>query len=142
MTPYISCPRDHMHPVLLLTLLFDAFPVILHTFPRIEPSCRLHTFPCYSISYSELYFLTTETMPSRLCGTSTLPGIVYFMDKSKIMAIMLLFNHSVVSDSLRPQDSQHARPPCPSPTPGVHSDSRPSSPSSHVILCLPLLLLP
>ena len=34
---------------------------------------------------------------------------------------------SVVSDSLRPHESQHARPPCPSPTPGVHSDSRPSS---------------
>ena len=27
---------------------------------------------------------------------------------------------SVVSDSLRPHESQHARPPCPSPTPGVH----------------------
>ena len=34
---------------------------------------------------------------------------------------------SVVSDSLRPHESQHARPPCPSPTPRVHSDSRPSS---------------
>jgi len=34
---------------------------------------------------------------------------------------------SVVSDSLRPRESQHARPPCPSPTPRVHSDSRPSS---------------
>jgi len=34
---------------------------------------------------------------------------------------------SVVSDSLRPHESQHARPPCPSPTPGVHWDSRPSS---------------
>ena len=30
------------------------------------------------------------------------------------------FNRSVVSDSLRPHESQHARPPCPSPTPGVH----------------------
>ena len=37
------------------------------------------------------------------------------------------FSHSVVSDSLRPHESQHTRPPCPSPTPGVHSDSRPSS---------------
>ena len=37
------------------------------------------------------------------------------------------FSHSVVSDSLRPHESQHARPPCPSPTPGVHSDSHPSS---------------
>ena len=36
------------------------------------------------------------------------------------------FSHSVVSDSFRPRESQHARPPCPSPTPGVHSDSRPS----------------
>ena len=33
------------------------------------------------------------------------------------------FSCSVMSDSLRPHESQHARPPCPSPTPGVHSDS-------------------
>ena len=37
------------------------------------------------------------------------------------------FSRSVMSDSLRPHESQHARPPCPSPSPGVHSDSRPSS---------------
>ena len=37
------------------------------------------------------------------------------------------FIRSVVSDSLRPHESQHARPPCPSPTPRVHSNSRPSS---------------
>ena len=37
------------------------------------------------------------------------------------------FSRSVVSNSLRPRESQHARPPCPSPTPRVHSDSRPSS---------------
>ena len=35
------------------------------------------------------------------------------------------FSHSVVSDSLRPHESQHARSPCPSPTPGVHPDSCP-----------------
>ena len=38
---------------------------------------------------------------------------------------------SVVSNSLPPHESQHARPPCPSPTPGVHSDSRPSSQWCH-----------
>ena len=37
------------------------------------------------------------------------------------------FSHSVVSDSLWPHESQHARPPCPSPTPGVYSNSCPSS---------------
>ena len=37
------------------------------------------------------------------------------------------FSHSVVSKSLQPHESQHARPPCPSPTPRVHSDSHSSS---------------
>ena len=37
------------------------------------------------------------------------------------------FSHSVVSDSLQPYESQHAKPPCPSPTPGVYSNSCPSS---------------
>ena len=50
-----------------------------------------------------------------------------------------------MSNSLQPHESQHTRPPCPSPNPGVHSDSRPSNqwcPSSHLILCHPLLLQP
>ena len=37
------------------------------------------------------------------------------------------FSRSVVSSSFRPHESQHARPPCPSPTPGVHSNSCPTS---------------
>ena len=37
------------------------------------------------------------------------------------------FSLSVMSDSLWPHESQHARPPCPSPTPGVYSNSHPSS---------------
>jgi len=37
------------------------------------------------------------------------------------------FSRSVVSDSLRPHELQHAGPPCPSPTPGVHLNSHPSS---------------
>ena len=41
------------------------------------------------------------------------------------------FSHSVVSDSLWPHESQHARPPCPSPTPGVHWDPGPSSQWCH-----------
>ena len=44
------------------------------------------------------------------------------------------FSRSVVSDSLLPHESQHARPPCPSPTPGVHSDSRPSSQWCHTAI--------
>ena len=54
------------------------------------------------------------------------------------------FSHSVVSDSLWPHESQHARPPCPSPTPRVHSNSCPSSHWCHPAIssCYPLLLLP
>ena len=41
------------------------------------------------------------------------------------------FSHSVVYDSLRPHELQHTRPPCPSPTPGVHPNSCPSSQWCH-----------
>ena len=50
----------------------------------------------------------------------TLPTTVHLVSSVQ-------FCRSVVSDSLRPRESQHARPPCPSPSPEVHSDSRPSS---------------
>ena len=70
-----------------------------------------------------------------------LDGITDWMDMSLIQVLELVtdmeadvlqsrsdqISRSVVSDSLRPHESQHARPPCPSPTLGVHSDSRPSS---------------
>ena len=48
-------------------------------------------------------------------------GLKLNIQKTKIMASgpfsSVQFSHSVVSDSLRPHESQHARPPCPSPTP-------------------------
>ena len=52
-----------------------------------------------------------------------------------------------MSDSLRPHEPQHSRPPCPSPTPRVYPNSCPLSlesvmPSNHLILCRPLLRLP
>ena len=49
-----------------------------------------------------------------------------------------------MSDSLRPHESQHARPPCPSPTPGVHSSSTSIEsvlPSNYLILCRLLFIL-
>ena len=52
------------------------------------------------------------------------------------------FIHSVVSDSLQPHESQHARPPCPSPTPRIHPNSCPSSRWCHLAICCPHLLLP
>ena len=48
------------------------------------------------------------------------------------------FSRSDKSDSLQPQGLQHARLPCPSPTPGAYSNSCPSvMPTNHLILCRP-----
>ena len=46
---------------------------------------------------------------------------------SESMIPSVQFSHSAVSDSLRPHESQHTRPPCPSPTPGVQPNSCPLS---------------
>ena len=69
--------------------------------------------------------------------------LLHFIGEVQIRSDQI--SRSVISDSLWPHESQHARPPCPSPTPGVHSDStsiKSVMPSSHLILCRPLLLLP
>ena len=51
--------------------------------------------------------------------------IIHCVSVSMISSVQ--FSYSVVSDSLRPHESQHARPPCPSPTPRIYSNSCPSS---------------
>ena len=63
----------------------------------------------------------------------TIPNLFHIESFSSVQS-------SVMSDSLWPHGLQHIRPPCPSPTPGVCSYSR-TLPSSHLILCCPLLLL-
>ena len=62
------------------------------------------------------YFREFNRVYSRLHTMISNQGIALFS---------VQFSRSVVSDFLRPHESQHARPPCPSPTPGVHSDSHP-----------------
>ena len=52
------------------------------------------------------------------------------------------FSYSVMSDSLQPHGLQHSRPSCPSPTPGVYSNSCPLSQWYHSTICHLLLHLP
>ena len=54
-------------------------------------------------------------------------NILIFFMSPKGFHVFIQFSCSVMSDSLRPHESQHARPPCPSPTPEVYSNSCPSS---------------
>ena len=50
------------------------------------------------------------------------------------LIIYVQFHHSVMSDSLRSHESQHTRPPCPSPTPGVYPNSCPLSRWCHLTI--------
>ena len=95
-------------------------------------------------------------MYADICIHKTRILSIYIVDRSSVVWLYLLnkidmnissvqFSSSVVSDSLRPHESQHARPPCPSPTPRVSlrlTSIESVMPSSHLILCRPLLLLP
>ena len=89
------------------------------------PLRPLRTAPCRSNSRQSLKDLLTLKM------------LFAFIWKERALFFSLLnfnsvqFSRSVVSDSLQPHESQHARPTCPSPTPGVHSNSRPSSRRCH-----------
>ena len=58
-------------------------------------------------------------------------GMRWRTDMCQSFSERVQLSRSVMSDSLRPHGPQHTRPPCPSPTPGVHSNSRPSSPWCH-----------
>ena len=80
--------------------------------------------------------LISNSSPCPPTSTHTLPPIFIKLSDQ--------ISRSVVSKSLRPHESQHARPPCLSPTLGVHPNLSIESvmPSIHLILCHPLLLLP
>ena len=61
---------------------------------------------------------------------SSLTGLI-FLSLQSVSHSVSQFSRSVVSDSLQPHELQHARPPCPPPTPRVHSNSCPLSPWCH-----------
>ena len=81
------------------------------------------------ISYSRGSFGPRDWTPSPILQADSLP--LHYQGSLYRSISSVQFIHSVVSNSLRPHESQHARPPCPSPTPRVHSDSRPSSQWCH-----------
>ena len=77
-------------------------------------------------SNSGLLHLQTDSSPSEPPGKLRTDYVFCVFQSSSVQ-----FSRSVVSDSLRPHESQHPRPPCPSATPRIHSDSRPSSQWCH-----------
>ena len=85
------------------------------------------------VSFIREQILFKRAPPSRHLITSQsphlqIPSLWYSVQFSSV------FSHSVVYDSLQPHELQHARPPCPSPTPGVYSNSCPPSRWCHAAI--------
>ena len=115
------CPLSSAHFVLFSVCKCRVFipsqsvssvSISLHTFHVILIK-TVSTHGCFQVILLQVYFNKEY--------------IVLYSCYTRIQIRSDQISRSVVSDSLRPHESQHARPSCPSPTPGVHSDSRPSS---------------
>ena len=85
-----------------------------------------HTNPDSLIYSKNVYYLMSHYL---LCVTNV--ACLYFPFLYLKYFTSDQISCSVMSDSLWPHESQHARPPCPAPTPGVHWDSHPSSQWCH-----------
>ena len=90
------------------------------------------------VSLMLVYIRISEVIIKKLYSYGFYPGselvssfswliLHHCCDSSLILVSSVQFSHSVVSNSLGPHELQHARPPCPSPTPGVHPNPCPSS---------------
>ena len=133
----------------LLSTILCLPPYVGNVWMWIQSSLRVYldcsSFPCPSdclidcLSHAPLRFLIWPSFSH--CYTCSWPSSTFWSQESTWYPSLssVQFSRSVVSDSLRPHESQRARPPCPSPTPGVYPNS---CPSSHLILCHRLLLLP
>ena len=92
---------------------------------------------CQSYGFFRQSCMDVNVWPQRRLSTKDL--ILFF-----IYFYSVQFSHSVMSDSLRPHESQLARPPCPSPAPRVYSKLMSIESvmlCSHLFLCRSLLLL-
>ena len=90
--------------------------VVSHPISLLSLECPLYSLFMVSLSIKEV------------CANSNHKHFsVIFSSRNFIPFISVQFSWSVVSDSLQPHESQHTRPPCPSPTPTVYSNSCPSS---------------
>ena len=81
----------------------------------------------WMLSFKPTFSLSSFTFIKRLFSSSSLSAIRVVSSAIFRSVSSVQFSRSVVSDSLRTNESQHARPPCPSPSLGVRPNSCPSS---------------
>ena len=130
----VTCSCQKKHKVLILWLMIKF--LLDHIWFLSGPNFYIILYPSLNI-YGNLRKLVNSVFSSYskplnvAWGAVAKAGPMNLQSKSESHLSSIQSSCSVVSNSLRPHESQHARPPCPSPTPGVHSDSCPSSPWCH-----------
>ena len=93
---------------------------------------RLFVTPWIAACQASLSITNSNLCPlSRWCHPIISSSVIPFSSCLQSFPASVQFSHSVMSDSFQPHELQHARPSCPSPTPGVHSKSHPSSQWCH-----------
>ena len=107
------------------------FIIMKYPFWSLVISFTLKSVLCDNMSTSTFFWLMFNIVPSFFNLTISLYLKWVSCSCHIVQFSSVQFSRSVVSDSLRPHELQHARPPCPSLSPRVHSDSRPSSPWCH-----------
>ena len=136
----IAISKGHNHSKISLRLIYAC---VLSCFSHVQPIATLWTIACQaplSMGFSRQEYWSglpcppPEDLPNPwMEPTSALQADSFLLSyqgspKIDISSVQLVqFSHSVLSHSLRPHGLQHTRPPCPSPTPGACSNSRPSS---------------
>ena len=116
LTTFIQLPFS-LHPLLTRNLI--SFSICLL-------NCSWPTKLCKFLKYNimDIYgYKSICTLQNNHCDKFS----YHLSPYEDITISSVQFSHSVMSDSLRPHEPQHARPPCPSPTPGVHPNSCPLS---------------
>ena len=136
--PSFHLIRFHILPVIMFLSLTPSFSFLLSQFcswlliPFAFPSflTDLMTFSAYACQSSFptfagiiLPFRCNNLFPSRLFSRPSTGRPQPLTAVLPVQLSSVQFSCSVVSDSLQPHESQHTRPPCPSPTPGVHPSS-------------------
>ena len=126
--PFFCPPMSSMH-------LFKLKPIAF-------PLTKICGHICKSYCYLQKYHIAQEVKPKgkrkeskekkfqHTLSEETCSNTRTFKNWSEVRTTItcsVQFSHSGMSDSLRPHEPQHTRPPCPSPTPGVHPNSCPSS---------------
>ena len=122
--------KNQLLPLFIFAMVFFCFLAFIST-QNLKISFLLLTLGFFTSSFSscfrcrvKLFMWLFSCFLRYACIAMNLP----------LQFSSVQFSRSVVSDSLQPHESQHTRPPCPSPTPRVHWDSRPSSQWCHPVI--------